>query len=80
MTEEMEMVPIRRNGEVGPAAILTQSSGLSMDWTCRRGSPVGGTSPLNVNKAAEQGEMGRKIEVCALLMKLVVLLNNMLYV
>ena len=36
-----------------------------MDWTCRRGSPVGGTSSLNVNKAAEQGKMEIKIEsVC----------------
>ena len=26
-------------------------------------SLVGGTSPLNVNKAAEQGEMERKIEI-----------------
>ena len=38
------------------------------------------TSPLNVNKAAEQGEMEKKIEVCALLMRLVVSLNNMLNV
>ena len=28
MTEEMEKVPIRRNGDVGPTAILTQSSRL----------------------------------------------------
>ena len=41
-------------------------------------NPVGGTSPLNVNKAAEQGEMERKIEICVqALMMLVISLNNM---
>ena len=34
------------------------------EWTCRRGSLVGGTSPLNgYKKAAELGEMERKIEI-----------------
>ena len=40
------------------------------EWTCRR-SPVGGISSLNVNKAAEQGEIERKINnivfMCVLL-------------
>ena len=41
-------------------------------------SQVGGTSPLNVNKAAEQGEMERKNEKCGqALMMLVISMNSM---
>ena len=36
---------------------------MEREWTCRRGSSVGGTSPLNGYQAAEQGEMEKKIEI-----------------
>ena len=51
---------------------MSRSRSISKETSRGNGSaegkcPVNGTSPLNVNKAAEQGEMERKLKyVCKL--------------